>query len=322
MKETKLDSMAIYAQVRQCLEDIDDEGFSLPEYRVDEIIEDHQGYNYGKEIVELADAIRANRKLRRAVFRLAALDSFGALDRSLRIIDSEREMYHAGRKSVFAIYTVVITGIILITHWNLSGLDIVQSGRYLLTITNLILGITGMGVVNMLNMTDVPGAYQREDGYDVILNEIYEAEDGVEADEISMATASNNNIYSEYDTICDYLPNEAFAIAKYLVELMENPRMTHLLGDRKFSDLFSKEYNKIYSEIGNCYRLFGEMTQEEIDAKIRENRSKNGGPQIYNLDKPQKKRKKKKSNHVKKISHNGKLCQFELEITHDDEGDK
>lgn len=88
--------------------------------------------------------------------------------------------------------------------------------------------------------------------------------------------------------------------------------MTHLLGDRTFSDLFSKEYNKIYSEIGNCYRLFGEMTQEEIDAKIRENRSKNGGPQIYNLDKPQKKRKKKKTNRVRKLSNDGKVCRFEL----------
>ena len=191
-------------------------------------------------------------------------------------------------------------------------LDMGVEPRYVIaaSLSQLILVVAGMGIIHLIVNTDTMGVTHAEDGIQPIIDdELYD-------DMHSYLFDSPNDLYVQ-NRESGYIlsPTEAFAFAYYLVRLINHSNVTKLLENRSFKDLYSKEYRKVYSEIGNCYRLFDYPSQEEIDELKMKNRAKNGGPQIYNLDTKPKKRKKRPNKKVEKLTQNGKVMRFELDVT-------
>lgn len=317
MEETKMDAVSVYNQVKTCIKEMHEAGLRIKRNRLEEIVTNHHGNHYGKETKQMVYLMQHNREFRRALFRLDTLNEFGALRRSERILDRERHSIRQGRLITMGCLAILFIGIIIMTAIHCSWLGIEPRYNFVMIISEIVtLGI-GMFAIAILVNTDTMGESHAEDGIDPIIN-----------NELCPKETKNylfnppNSLYVEYiDHGYVLLPTEAFALASYLVDLLNHPKTILLLGDRSFKDVFSKEYRKIYSEIGNCYRLFETPSQEEIDELKLKNRAKNGGPQIYNLDKPSKKRKRKSNKTVKKLSQNGKLMQFDIPITKGEDDD-
>ena len=317
MEETKMDAVSVYNQVKTCIKEMHEAGLRIKRNRLEEIVTNHHGNHYGKETKQMVYLMQHNREFRRALFRLDTLNEFGALRRSERILDRERHSIRQGRLITMGCLAILFIGIIIMTAIHCSWLGIEPRHNFVMIISEIVtLGI-GMFAIAILVNTDTMGESHAEDGIDPIIN-----------NELCPKETKNylfnppNSLYVEYiDHGYVLLPTEAFALASYLVDLLNHPKTILLLGDRSFKDVFSKEYRKIYSEIGNCYRLFETPSQEEIDELKLKNRAKNGGPQIYNLDKPSKKRKRKSNKTVKKLSQNGKLMQFDIPITKGEDDD-
>lgn len=317
MEETKMDAVSVYNQVKTCIKEIHDAGLDFKKDRLEEIVTNHHGSHYGKETKEIVYLMQRNRSFRRALFRLDVLNEFGALRRSERILDRERHSIKQGRHLTMATIGLLFFGMIAILVSHCLWLGVETQYVVVMGISEVLTAIMGMFAVSILVNTDTMGVSQAEDGIDPVVNE------EIFPDETkSYLFNPPNEMYVVYpDMGYSLLPTEAFSLAAYLVDLLNHPQTIILLGDRSFKDVFSKEYRKIYSEIGNCYRLFETASQEEIDELKLKNRAKNGGPQIYNLDKPAKKRKRKPNKNVKKLSQNGKLMQFEIPITKGEEDD-
>lgn len=317
MEETKMDAVSVYNQVKTCIKEMHEAGLHIKRDRLEEIVTDHHGSHYGKETKQMVYLMQHNREFRRALFRLDALNEFGALRRSERILDRERHSIKQGRLLTMGCMAILFIGIVVMTAIHCSWLGIEPQYNFLMIISEIVtLGI-GMFAIDILVNTNTMGESHAEDGIDPIINEeLYPKETK------NYLFNPPNSLYVKYvDLGYVLLPSEAFAFAFYLVDLLNHPKTILLLGDRSFKDVFSKEYRKIYSEIGNCYRLFENPSQEEIDDLKLKNRAKNGGPQIYNLDKPSKKRKRKSNKTVKKLSQNGKLMQFDIPITKGEDDD-
>lgn len=311
MNETKVEAVAILSQVSTCLEEMRDEGFQITRNRLKEIVNGVHGDHYGEETRGMADLIRTNRTFRRALFRLDALNEFGMLRRAQKIIDSERKYLSSGRKVMLATYVTLLAGIIGFTHWNLTETLVSKAERWCLTGGSLCIAAIGLVLIYVMMCTDTLRNGEHEDDIDAIMNEtIYDDEETP-----FMFCPASDFLSAHVDDDWCSLPTEAFEYALYLCEILNSEAMKTLTGWRDFRDIYSKEYRKCFSEIGNCYRLFETESEAERKEKILENRSKNGGPQIYNLDKPKKNKKRKRSGNTKRYSHKGKLVQFELEVT-------
>lgn len=311
MEETKMDAVSVYNQVNTCIKEIHNARLDFEKDRLKEIVTNHHGSHYGKEIKQMVYLMQHNRAFRRALFRLDALNEFGALRRSERILDRERHSIKEGRILTMGVIGLLFLGMIAMMVVHCLWLGVEDQYVLVMGISEFVTAGIGMFAIEVMINTNTMGISQSEDGIDPVVNgEIFHDETK------SYLFNPPNELYVEYpDMGYSLLPTEAFSLAAYLVDLLNHPQTILLLGDRSFKDVFSKEYRKIYSEIGNCYRLFETISQEEIDDLKLKNRAKNGGPQIYNLDKPAKKRKRKPNKNVRKISQNGKLMQFEIPIT-------
>ena len=309
MEETKMDAVSVYNQVKTCLKELHDAGLHIKRERLQEIVDERRWERY-PEIHEVIDLMRNNMHARRALFRLDVLSEFGATVTAKDILDQERHTRKQGRRMTVGRILILLLGLLGLGAYQM--LDMGIEPRYVIvsSLSQLILVVVGMGVIHLIVNTDTMGVTHADDGIQPIID------DGLYGDTHSYLFDLQNDLYVQHtETGYVLLPTEAFALASYLVKLLNHPKVTKLLGDRSFKDLYSKEYRKIYSEIGNCYRLFEYPSQEEIDDLKMKNRAKNGGPQIYNLDAKPKKRKKRPMRKVEKLSQDGKVMRFELDVT-------
>ena len=312
MEETKMDAVSVYNQVKTCLKELHDAGLHIKRERLQEIVNERKWDRY-PEMHEVIDLMRNNMHARRALFRLDALSEFGATVTAKDILDQERHTRKQGRRMTVGCILILLIGLVAYQM-----LDMGIEPRYVIvaSLSHLVLVDVGIAIIHLIVNTDTMGVSHAEDGIQSIIDdELYD-------DTHSYLFDSPNDLYVQHiETGYTLLPTEAFALAYYLVRLLNHPNVTKLLENRSFKDIYSKEYRKIYSEIGNCYRLFEYPSQEEIDDLKMKNRAKNGGPQIYNLDTKPKKRKRRPNRKVEKLSKNGKVMRFELEVTkgaHDD----
>lgn len=309
MEETKMDAVSVYNQVKTCLKEVHDAGLHIKRERLQEIVHARKWDRY-PEMHEVIDLMRNNMHARRALFRLDALSEFGALVTAEDILDQERHTRKQGRYMTIGCILMLFLGLVGLGAYQM--LDMGVEPRYVIaaSLSQLILVVAGMGIIHLIVNTDTMGVTHAEDGIQPIIDdELYD-------DMHSYLFDSPNDLYVQ-NRESGYIlsPTEAFAFAYYLVRLINHSNVTKLLENRSFKDLYSKEYRKVYSEIGNCYRLFDYPSQEEIDELKMKNRAKNGGPQIYNLDTKPKKRKKRPNKKVEKLTQNGKVMRFELDVT-------
>lgn len=309
MEETKMDAVSVYNQVKTCLKELHDAGLHIKRERLQEIVHVRKWDRY-PEMHEVIDLMRNNMHARRALFRLDALSEFGALVTAEDILDQERHTRKQGRYMTVGCILMLLLGLLGLGAYQMLDMGIEPQYVIVSSLSQLILVVVGMGIIHLIVNTDTMGVTHAEDGIQPIIDdELYD-------DMHSYLFDSPNDLYVQ-NRESGYIlsPTEAFAFAYYLVRLLNHSYVTKLLENRSFKDLYSKEYRKIYSEIGNCYRLFEYPSQEEIDELKMKNRAKNGGPQIYNLDTKPKKRKKRPNKKVEKLSQNGKVMRFELEVT-------
>lgn len=309
MEETKMDAVSVYNQVKTCLKELHDAGLHIKRERLQEIVHARKWDRY-PEMHEVIDLMRNNMHARRALFRLDALSEFGALVTAEDILDQERHTRKQGRYMTIGCILMLFLGLVGLGAYQM--LDMGVEPRYVIaaSLSQLILVVAGMGIIHLIVNTDTMGVTHAEDGIQPIIDdELYD-------DMHSYLFDSPNDLYVQ-NRESGYIlsPTEAFAFAYYLVRLINHSNVTKLLENRSFKDLYSKEYRKVYSEIGNCYRLFDYPSQEEIDELKMKNRAKNGGPQIYNLDTKPKKHKKRPNKKVEKLTQNGKVMRFELDVT-------
>ena len=74
MEETKMDAVSVYNQVNTCIKEIHNAGLDYEKDRLKEIVTNHHGSHYGKEIKQLVYLMQPNRAFRRALFRLTHLN--------------------------------------------------------------------------------------------------------------------------------------------------------------------------------------------------------------------------------------------------------
>lgn len=309
MEETKMDAVSVYNQVKTCLKELHDAGLHIKRERLQEIVSSRNWDQY-PEMKKVVYLMQTNMHARRALFRLDALSEFGALVTSEDILDQERHMRKQGRYMTIGCILMLFIGLVGLGAYQMLDMGVEPQYVIAASLSQLILVVAGMGIIHLIVNTDTMGVVHSEDGIQPIIDdELYD-------DTHNYLLDSPNDLYVQnVDRGYSLLPTEAFALASYLVKLLNHPKVTNLLGDRAFKDLYSKEYRKVYSEIGNCYRLFDYPSQEEIDELKMKNRAKNGGPQIYNLDTKPKKRKKRPNKKVEKLTQNGKVMRFELDVT-------
>ena len=309
MEETKMDAVSVYNQVKTCLKELHDAGLHIKRERLQEIVSTRKWDRY-PEMKEVVSLMQTNMHARRALFRLDALSEFGASVTAEEILDQERHTRKQGRHMTVECILILLLGLLGLGAYQMLDMGVEPQYVIVSSLSQLILVVVGMGVIHLIVNTDSMGVTHSEDGIQPIIDdELYD-------DTHDYLFDSPNDLYVQHrETGYILLPTEAFALASYLVKILNHPKVTNLLGDRSFKDLYSKEYRKIYSEIGNCYRLFDYPSQEEIDDLKMKNRAKNGGPQIYNLDTKPKKRKKRPNKKVEKLTQNGKVMRFELEVT-------